>query len=175
MTQERIIISDLAIKDAADIHLLMTSNTSRFLRFFSNTLKQNSTIKDSKIFIQKKKKEQKAKEEYTFLVKENLTKKIVGLLIIKEINWVSKQGELAYCIDQGYEGKGLMTEAVNSVSNFALRKLELRTLQIIVHKSNLGSIRVAEKCNYIWQKTLKDAYAPPNEEALDMELYELKA
>ncbi|NNE03956.1 MAG: GNAT family N-acetyltransferase, partial [Eudoraea sp.] len=100
--------------------------------------------------------------------------KLMGLLILKEINWETKQGELAYCVDESFEGKGLITHAVHYISNYAFQKLQLRTLQLIVHKSNFGSIRVAEKCNYIWQRTLKEAFTPPYEEALDMELYELK-
>jgi len=174
MKEERIIVSQVHLNDAEDLCALMTSNATRFLRFFPITLKQNSSVEDSKIFILKKQKEQQAKEEYTFLLKEPLTNKIMGLLILKEINWTTKQGELAYCIDHIYEGNGFMTRAVQYISNYAFRKLGLRTLQIIVHKSNFGSIRVAEKCNYIWQRTLKEAYTPPYELALDMELYELK-
>ena len=174
MKEERITVSQITLSDADDLCTLMTSNASRFLRFFPHTLKQNTTVEDSKIFILKKRKEQQAKEEYTFLFKENLTNKLMGLLIIKEINWITKQGELAYCIDQSYEGKGFMTQAIQYISNYAFQKLGLRTLQIIVHKSNVGSIRVAEKCTYIWQRTLKEVFTPPYEKALDMELYERK-
>ena len=174
MKEERITVSQISLSDAEDLCALMTSNASRFLRFFPITLKQNNTIEDSKIFIVKKRKEQESKEEYTFLFRENPTNKLMGLLIIKEINWVTKQGEVAYCIDQNYEGKGFMTQAVHYISSYAFQKLALKTLQIIVHKSNVGSVRVAEKCNYIWQGTLKEAFTPPYEKALNMELYELK-
>ncbi len=174
MKEQQITMSQIALKDAVDLCTFMSSNASRFLRFFPKTLKQNSTVEDSKKFILIKRKEQQAKEEYTFLLKKLPTNKLMGLLILKEINWMTKQGELAYCIDHNFEGKGFMTQAVQSISEYAFRKLELRTLQIIVHKSNIGSIRVAEKCSYIWRSTLKDAFAPPNEKALDMELYELK-
>jgi ribosomal-protein-alanine N-acetyltransferase len=174
MKEEQIVMCQIAASDAGDLYTFMTSNASRFLRFFPISLKQNSTVEDSKIFILKKRKKQQAKEEYTFILKELPANKIMGLLILKEINWMTKQGELAYCIDHSFEGKGFMTQAVQNISTYAFRKLDLRTLQIIVHKSNFGSIRVAEKCNYIWQRTLKDAFAPPSEETLDMELYELK-
>jgi len=174
MKENQFKVRQIALSDADDLYILMSSNASRFLRFFPKTLEQNSTVEGSKKFILKKRKEQQAKQEYTFLLKEQPTNKIMGLLIIKKINWITKQGELAYCIDHTFEGKGLMTLAVQYISEYAFQKLELITLQIIVHKSNVGSIRVAEKCNYIWRSTLKDAFAPPYEEALDMELYELK-
>ncbi len=174
MKEDQIIMSQIALSDAAELCTLMTSNAARFLRFFPKTLQQNSTVEDSKKFILKKRKEQQAKQEYTFLLKEPSTNKIMGLLILKEINWMTKQGELAFCIDHTFEGKGFTTRAVQYLSDYAFRELELKTLQIIVHKSNIGSIRVAEKCNYIWHSTLKDAFTPPNEKALNMELYELK-
>jgi ribosomal-protein-alanine N-acetyltransferase len=174
MKDKRISINEIAISDADALFTLMSSNSSRFLRFFPKTLKQNSTVEDSKIFILKKRKEQEQKEEYTFLLKEHTTNQIIGLLILKEINWITKQGELAYCIDHSFEGKGLMTRAVQYLSAYSFQKLALRTLQIIVHNSNFGSIRVAEKSNYIWQRTLKNTFTPPNEKTLDMELYELK-
>ena len=174
MKEDQIIMSQIALSDATDLFTLMTTNAARFLRFFPKTLRQNSTAEDSKKFILKKRKEQQAKNEFTFLLKEPSTKKLMGLLILKEINWITKQGELAFCIDLTFEGKGFTTQAVQYLSDYAFRELELKTLQIIVHKSNIGSIRVAEKCNYIWHSTLKDAFTPPNELALNMELYELK-
>ena len=174
MKEDQILMRQIAVNDAADLCTLMTTNAARFLRFFPKTSGQNSTVEDSKKFILKKRKEQQAKQEYTFLLKEPATNKIMGLLILKDINWTTKQGELAFCIDHAFEGKGFTTRAVQYLSDYAFRELELRTLQIIAHKSNIGSIRVAEKCNYIWHSTLKDAFTPPNEKALNMELYELK-
>ncbi len=52
-------------------------------------------------------------------------------------------------------------------------KFDLKTLKIIVHKTNLQSIRVAENCHFTWIKTLENEHAPPGEKPLDMELYEL--
>ena len=56
---------------------------------------------------------------------------------------------------------------------YALDNLGFKRLQIIVHKSNIPSLTVAEKSAYLWQRTLPKEYTPPNEEPLDMELYEL--
>ncbi len=107
------------------------------------------------------------------VIKENRTAIVVGLVYIKELDWDKKQGEFAYCLAGEYESKGLMSIAVKELSAHAFDNLRLEILQIIVHKSNIGSIRVAEKCNFIWQKTLLKGYTPPNEAPLDMELYEL--
>lgn len=57
--------------------------------------------------------------------------------------------------------------------HFAFDNLNLKTLQIIAHKTNLGSVKVAEKNGFIWKKTLLNEFTPTNEVPLDMELYEL--
>lgn len=167
------IIDKISITDAFGICELMKSNSERFHRFFPKTLAQNLTFEDSKKFANLKSREHDSKEEFTFILKDNSRDKIVGLIILKELNWTTKQGEFAYCIDSGCEGKGLTTKAVKVLSQHAIDVLALDILQIIVHSSNKGSIKVAKNCNYKWQKTLLKAYTPPNESPLDMELYEL--
>ena len=67
----------------------------------------------------------------------------------------------------------MTSHAVSEMSNFAIEELKLKTLQIIAHKSNLGSCKVAMKNGFIWQRTLLDEFTPINELPLDMELYEL--
>ncbi len=166
-------IHELILDDAADLCHLMVSNMARFERFFPNTLRQNLTLKTSQDFIQKKQTQFKTNFEFTWGLKEVVSGKLIGLIILKELNWIDGVGELAYCIDKNFNGKGWMTQAVKIISKHALEQLKLGSLQIVVHKENTGSIRVAEKCGYIWKRTLSEAYTPPKESALDMELYEL--
>ena len=164
-------IDSLVPEEAPHLCTLMVSNSERFQRFFTKTLAQNLTIKDSKAFILRKQEETKLKTEFTYALREKETATIIGLIFLKKINWNKKQGELAYCIGLEFEGKGWMTKAVKEISKYAFKDLRLSTLQIIAHKSNKGSIRVAEKCGFIWEKTLLKEHTPPNEAPLDMELY----
>lgn len=152
-----------------------TTNAKRLQRFFPKTLEQNLTPDLSKNFVERKVKEFEAKEEFLFVLKEKKNHTLIGLVYVKEIDWIKKQGELAYCIDYKVEGKGYTTQTVKVISKWAFEVLELKTLQIIVHKTNIGSVRVAEKCGYIRKKTLLKAYTPPNGDPKDMELYELSA
>lgn len=59
------------------------------------------------------------------------------------------------------------------MAKFAFDELGLKTLQIISHKTNLRSIKVAENNGFVWQRTLLNEFTPTNESPLDMELYEL--
>ena len=151
----------------------VTMNSDRLKRYFPKTLEQNLTPDLSKYFVEKKIKQFANKEEFLFVLKEKEKRTVIGLIFIKEIDWETKEAELAYCIGSQYEGKGWMTKSVKAMSNYAFEQLGLKVPQIIVHKSNLASIKVAEKCGYIWKATLLKEHTPPFEKPLDMELYEL--
>lgn len=153
---------------------LMVANSDRLKRYFPRTLEQNLNPELSKIFVADKVRQFERKEEFLFVLKEKENHKVIGLVYIKELDWKTGHAELAYCIGYQYEGKGWMTETVKTLSTYAFDTLGLKTLQIIVHKTNLGSINVAEKCGYLWVRTLKREHTPPGEEPLDMELYELE-
>lgn len=151
----------------------VTIYSDRLKRFFPKTLEQNLTPDLSAYFVAKKVRQFVEKEEFLFVLKELANRTVIGLVYIKELDWVKKQAELAYCIGYQYEGKGYTTESVEVLSNYAIESLGLKTLRIMVHTSNLASIRVAEKCGYLWKETLSAAHTPPNEEPLDMEFYQL--
>ena len=95
------------------------------------------------------------------------------MIILKKLDWDKKQGEFAYCIGSELEGKGVTSFAVKKITRFAFDELELKTLQIISHKTNSASIKVAENNNFVWKATLPNEFTPTDEKPLDMELYEL--
>lgn len=159
--------------DAWKICDLCVTNANRFKRYFPKTLEQNLNPTLSQYFVDKKVKQFETKEEFLFTLKHSETRKLAGLIYIKELDWAKKQGEFAYCIDYNFEGKGLISGSIKALSKHAFNNLEIETLQIISHKTNTGSIKVAEKNNFKWIKTLENGYTPPNEMPLDMELYEL--
>ncbi|WP_298497570.1 GNAT family protein [uncultured Algibacter sp.] len=166
-------ITPIHPKDGWSLCSFAVTNEDRLKRYFPKTLEQNLTPNLSNIFVAKKAKQFEFEEEFLFTIKEIETHKLIGLVYIKEVNWTTKQGEFAYCIDYNFEGKGIITEAVKQLSDHAFENLGLQTLQIIAHKSNIGSLKVAKNNNFTHIKTLKNEHTPPGEQPLDMELFEL--
>ncbi len=173
MIAEDFIIDQLKPTDAHQLYQFMVDNNERLRKFFPLTLSSNDTIEKSIAYIVLKEKEIQEKTNFTFAIREKNSQNIAGLIIIKKIDWTTKQGEFAYCIGAEFEGKGLTTFAVKELSKFAFDELDLKTLQIIAHKTNLGSVKVAEKCGFTWKGILLNEFTPTNEKPLDMELYEL--
>lgn len=166
-------IAPIQIQDAWPICDFVIANEDRLKRYFPITLRENATPELSKIFTEKKVREFHTKEEFLFTIRQDHAKPLVGLIYLKALDWNNQHGELAYCIGYPFEGKGIATNTVKQLCDYAFEQLNLNTIKIIVHKTNIASIKVAENCNFTWIKTLKKEHTPPGEAPLDMELYEL--
>lgn len=166
-------INPIKIENAWSICNFAVANEDRLQQFFPKTLEQNLTPTLSKHFTELKVKQFNLKEEFLFTIEPSQSNEIAGLVYIKELDWDKKQGEFAYAIGYSFEGKGLMSKAVKALSKYAFDELGLQTLQIISHKSNIGSVKVALNCGYSWQRTLPNEFTPTDGTPLNMELYEL--
>jgi len=159
---ENYIVDKLKPIDSNQLYQFMLDNKERFNLFFPVTLEMNSSLEKTQAYISIKNKEIEEKTNFTFAIRDKNNQEIVGLIIIKKIDWIQKMGEFAYCIGSEFEGKGVTSFAVKEMAKFSFEDLGLKTLQIIAHKTNLGSIKVAEKNGFVWQKTLRNEFTPTN-------------
>lgn len=165
-------IAPIQEKDAWRLCDFMVTNSERFQNNFPGTLKQNLNPTLSALFVLEKIRQFSVEEEFLFTIKEQEHRTIIGLIYVKELHKKKGQGELAYCIGYEHEGKGLTTRFLNQIIPWAFTDLELDTLQIVAHKDNKGSTRIAEKLGFSWQETLSKAHTRFDGSTVDMELYE---
>lgn len=165
-------INPIHERDAWKICDLCVANADRLNHYFPKTLEQNLNPTLSQLFVEKMAKQFAEKETFLFTLKHSETRELVGLIYIKELDWKTKQGEFAYCIGYTFEGQGLISKAISKLSQHAFTNLGLETLQIIAHKDNLSSVKVALKNDFKWQKTLLNEFTPAGRPPMDMELYE---
>ncbi|SHG78006.1 GNAT family N-acetyltransferase [Flagellimonas flava] len=165
-------ISPIQEKDAWRLCDFVVSNSERLKTYFPKTLEQNLTPTLSELFVGAKTKAFRQGHEFLFTIKENSGRTIIGFVYIKDLAKDLNQGELAYCMSYRYEGKGIMGRAIKELVSWSFAH-GLKTLQIVVHDSNLASIRVAEKNGFTWVRQLPNDHTTGSGEVLDMELYEL--
>lgn len=170
---ETFTLEALKPEDASNLSGLMISNGKSFQEYLPKTLAQNLSETDSSIYISNKNKALINRTEFTYAIKDIETNKIAGLIILKNIDYQIKQGEFAYCVGNKFSGKGWVTQSIQAFTKFAFQELDLKSLQIIIHKTNISSINVAERCGFKWSKTLVNAFTPSGKNSVDMELYEL--
>ena len=79
-------------------------------------------------------------------------------------------GEIGYFLDEEYWGKGITVKAVKLLENIGFQKLGLKRIEILMHPKNLSSEKVALKCGYEKEGTMKKA-AKNGDEYADAHLY----
>ncbi len=62
--------------------------------------------------------------------------------------------ELAYLIDRNHWGHGYGTEASLAIMDHAIRELDLKRIVAVIHPLNTSSLRVADKCGFIYERSL---------------------
>ncbi len=86
----------------------------------------------------------------TFVILEN--KKFAGILGLEfekqKYGTKINSSRLGYWLDPASHGRGIMTEAVKGVINFAFQKLRLHKIETGHFTGNVSSQRVIEKCGF---------------------------
>lgn len=76
------------------------------------------------------------------------TTTIIGSSGLHRIDWTVPKFEVGYWVRTAYGGKGYITEAVKSITEFAINYLKAKRLEIHVNDRNSPSCSVAERCGY---------------------------
>ena len=95
----------------------------------------------------------------------------VGSIRLKNIDLINKKADLGYCIGEEYLGRGIATECVRLIINYAFHSFDLRLNEVIayVFPENKASIRVLEK-NSMKNKGKVNEYHELSKTARDIEL-----
>ena len=66
--------------------------------------------------------------------------------------------EIGYWLGKPYWGKGIMTQVVGKVVNIGVNEYGLKRIEAPIKAYNKSSERVLEKCGFVKESTLKNAY-----------------
>ena len=100
---------------------------------------------------------QQMNREFSFGIYDQSSKKLIGhiaLYSIKRMPYLS--GFIGYSIDKNFTGRGITTEAVLLVLQFAFQTLNLHRVEAYVSPQNSPSIRVLEKSGFKQEGLLRE-------------------
>lgn len=80
--------------------------------------------------------------------------KVIGLILLSDINIHNRYREIVYIISTEYQNKGFATQAVKQVLLYAFTELNLLVVAVCYYPNNLKSKRVIEKCGFTYGGTL---------------------
>lgn len=79
----------------------------------------------------------------------------VGSVGLFNIYWHVPKGEIGYWMHTPHTGKGYMTEAVRALSQLCFEQLRFERLEIRCEDDNARSAKVAKRCGFTFEATLR--------------------
>lgn len=84
----------------------------------------------------------------------------LGLAVAPSVNRGSLTAELGYMVTPAARGRGVATEALRQLTEWALGEGMLR-LELLISTDNEASKKVAERCGYVREGVLRSTYLKP--------------
>ncbi|MCC4767134.1 GNAT family N-acetyltransferase [Methanosarcina sp. DH1] len=114
------------------------------------------TLDEERYFLGLNETKRKANFEYNFsILYYGRLVGACGIKIDQHRPWI---GEIGYFIDRDYQGMGIATEAVRQLEKVGFEQLDLQRIVILMDTRNLASKRVAQKCGYKKEGTMKKVH-----------------
>ena len=90
------------------------------------------------------------------------SQEMIGTICLWNFSVDQSIAEIGYELHPKHQGKGYMSEALETVISFGFESLELQTIEAYTHKNNLGSSRLLKKHQFDVLANKKDPYQPDN-------------
>ena len=93
-----------------------------------------------------------------FAVVDDETGEHLGMALAPTIETGTATAELGYVVAPDARGRGVATEALRLLTEWALCERRLERLELRISVDNVASKRVAERCGYVREGVLRSVY-----------------
>lgn len=141
---ERLTLRQLVSSDAGEIFALRSDdNVNKYL-----DRKPSRSIDDAKIFIQAINENIQRNDSVYWAITLNGTNKLIGTICLFNFSDDNLKAEIGYELLPGFQGKGIMQEAISKVIDFGIQHIGLNSIEAYTHSENQSSTRLLEKFNF---------------------------
>ena len=166
LTTKRLHLFPLDIQHKDAYHSLVSNNKEQLKESFPITVLNVSTPVKTRIYL-KNLQENWLKDKGGKLGIW-LDTTLIGMIMIKNIDWSIPKCELAYFVGAAFTRKGYATEAIRAVLTYCFDDLNFTKVFVRVIASNTASLGLAEKCGFIREGYLKDEYRTGTQQLVDL-------
>jgi RimJ/RimL family protein N-acetyltransferase len=163
----------VTINDLQDYFALIDRNRRRLEDFFAGTVAITKTVESTKLHLEEVIRKNEDRQLFNFVIADDSTGRIIGSVQVKSIDWNIPKAELGYYIDEGYEGRGVITRATSLIIDYCFLELNMNKLFIRTHEANLPSRKVAEKNGFRLEGTIRQDYKTTSGRLVDLMYYGL--
>ena len=95
-------------------------------------------------------------EGINWAITEKGNPKMIGIIGHYRIRWEHFRSEIGYMLLPEYQGKGIITEAIQLLVDYGFNEMKMHSLEAIIDPENTASARVLEKNNFVKEAHFKE-------------------
>ncbi|MEN9488558.1 MAG: hypothetical protein RL494_823 [Bacteroidota bacterium] len=95
-------------------------------------------------------------EGINWAITEKGNPKMIGIIGHYRIRWEHFRSEIGYMLLPEYQGKGIITEAIQLLVDYGFNEMKMHSLEAIIDPKNTASARVLEKNNFVKEAHFKE-------------------
>lgn len=171
MTFDNFTIRLLTINDLDAYFHLVEQNRERLEDFFTGTVSKTKTFEDTKEFLLDIVQRTKDKTYFPYIIIDDSNQRIAGFIDLKNIDWNIPKSEMGLYIDKDYANQGISTKSFKLFCDFCFAEYKFQKLYLRTHHNNTFARRVAEKCGFEIEGTIKRDYKTTSGEVVDLIYY----
>ena len=119
-------------------------------------VKNLPTLDESEAYVRKARLNFLERTDLVLHLFDKNTGQFVGSSGLHRFDWDLRKFEIGYWLRTSRTGQGLMTEAVNGITSFAINHLEAKRIEIRCSSGNMASSRVAERAGFTLEGILRN-------------------
>ena len=140
----RLTLRQLVSTDDNEIFALRSNeNVNKYL-----DRKPSKSIDDAQTFIQTINKNIQTNNSIYWAITLNGTDKLIGTICLFGFSGDNLKAEIGYELLPGFQGKGIMQEAISKVVDFGFQHIGLHSIEAFTHLENQSSTRLLGKLNF---------------------------
>ena len=156
-------------EDYKAFNKLINTNRERLKRYFPITVSKTNSLDDVKSYLTVLSQQLEKKQRYPFGLFHD--SELMGVVLVKDIDWRIPKCELAYYIDKGHEGKGITTVLVENTISYCFEELKMKKIFLRISPDNIASKKIAEKTGFTKEGVLRKEFRVYTGELVDVEYY----
>lgn len=90
-------------------------------------------------------------------ITDAVTETVVGDVVM-QLSWKCRSAEVGYTLDPAHRGHGYATEALTKVIEYLFDDRGVTRIHAALHPENVASMRVLERCGFVYEGTARQAY-----------------
>jgi ribosomal-protein-serine acetyltransferase len=165
---ENIELRQLKLTDAKDIFETIDSQRTylgKWLPFVETT----KDLTDSEMYVNSVINADIERFEYVFTIRYN--GQFAGIVGFKDTDKANKKTEIGYWLSEKFQKKGIMTNSVDTLCNFAFKILNINRVQIKCAVGNLPSSNIPKRLNFKLEGVERDGELLSGNIFVDLEIY----